>query len=452
MTGEAVAVPTTELQDAAWRFGLRAKDRSVLHITWRLTCAAPVDHAALRVAWQAVVDRHEALRLSTAQDGGVLTATVHPRVPAHVGSISIADPGSVPVDVLLRAVAGELHVGDFRLDRAPLARLTVVRVRDSWELVLTAHHLALDGWAVQVLLAELSAAYRAAARGAEPVFATEPPSWHEYARGQREARASGAWRAGVEHWARRLDGAVATTITADRDGYVAPGAPGETVRYAFGAAAVEGVAALAKATSSTPFAVVLAASQVLLARAGAGEDVLLGVVTANRTTAHEQRLAGYLANVCLIRGTVRERDTLADVVGRARGAVWEMFAHQAVPYPVVVSSLPEPTRAALGDTVPLMLNYLGPIGGGLDLGGIGLTLRQSPNQAARTDIAIAYWDEDNGGMTAEAEYSTVRYDRETVLRLLRDLDAVLAEGADGARAVGRIRVRSTASAPAGRLR
>jgi thioesterase domain-containing protein len=440
MSATPISIDPTPLQDAMWWIHQRVQDKSVYHITWRLTCAAPLDFSALSSAWQAVVDRHEALRMSFDHKDGVLTTTIAPAATATARLIEVPEPGSTPADTLIRTIAEEVHGHEFSLDQAPLARLVVVTVADLHELLFTAHHSVLDGWAIQLLFADLSHAYACVLRGDPPTFDTAPVPWHDYAREQRDARASGRWQTSIDHWCSTLDGAVATTVAPDRDRTSLAGSPGTTVRYTFSRSAVDGLATLAKNAGATPFAAMLGALQVVLARGGAGPDVSVGVVAANRLSQRDQQLAGYLANVCLARAEITNHDSITDVVVRARDFLWQLLAHQSVPYPVVFAALPESTKSTLANNIPVMLNYLGSISEGLRLGDVGLTMRRSPNRSARTDLAIAYWDSADE-VVAEVEYNTVRYERDTVLRLLQDLDGVLATGHDR-QLVGNVGVRT----------
>jgi pimeloyl-ACP methyl ester carboxylesterase len=442
-----LTVPATAMQEALWWVHQRAKNQSVYNLTWRLACSAEPDFDALAVAWQAVVDRHEALRTAVVQRDGAIVLDVEPQAHAEPQRIDVDDPGETPVGTLLQLLAEEVHEQTVALDRPPLARLTLVRVGTECELVLTVHHVVMDGWAIQLLVADLSAAYQAAVDGEKPSFEADAVPFSEYALESVAARDAGTWKPGLEHWRGLLDGAVSTTVAADRHRFAGTGAAGVTLRYAFSQDAADGVAALAKATFGTPFAIVLAALEMVLARGGAGNDVAIGVVVANRMSQREQELVGYLANLCIARARVEPTDTVLDVVSRSRDAIWAMLGHQAVPYPAVFGALTESTQAMLNDYAPLLLNYLGPIGNDLSLGDIGLRLHRTPNRAARSDIAIAFWDAEGGGYLSEIEYNTGRYDRETVLRLLHDLDGVLATGgADPSLRVEELEVRSRAVA------
>jgi thioesterase domain-containing protein len=437
-----LTAPATPMQESVWWAHQRAKNKSIYNITWRLACDRAIDFGALGIAWQEVVDRHEALRTTVARVGTAVELTAMPHVTAELDRVEVDDPGTIDVPTLLRLIAEESHARVMVLERAPLARLTLVRVGDQHELLLTVHHVALDGWALQLLVGELSTAYSAALERRQPSFGDEPTPFHVYADEISRARAEGHWEQGLDHWRTTLEGASAATVVADRQTKSVVGAAGEIIRYVFSDEAATGIRALSKAAFATSFTIVLGAMQIVLARGGAGSDVTVGVVAANRLSARDQNLVGYTANLCISRATVNDDDSIADVVARARDGVWTMLAHQAVPYPVVFAALSPATQATLSDASPMMLSFLGPIARGLRLGDVELTFVSSPNRAARADMAVGFWDIDDGHL-AEIEFNTARYDPDTVMRLLHDIDTVLATGgADASRKVGSLEVRS----------
>lgn len=416
-----------------WWLHQRAKDKSVYHITWRLAAARAIDPAALAIAWQAVTDRHDALRTSASRPGEDVLLRVQPGLCAEVRRVEVVGPGLAE---LPRLIAEEAQQQPMPLDDAPLARLAFVRVGDRHELVLTVHHLILDGWGLQLVMEDLSTAYAAAVAGREPEFGAVPePAEH---------KSSTQWTDDIEYWQEKLAGASATTVAPATGAEFVPGAPGVVFRHTFSASATAGIAALTKATYATPFAVFQAAMHIVLARGGAGPDVTIGTELANRMTPREQGIVGYVANLCLSRAHVADADRLLDVVTAARDDAWATITHQAAPYPLVFGALPEETRRRLTDDCPVGLSHLGPIGTGLTLGDIGLTLLPSPNRAARADFSISTWEVD-GTYHAEIEYNTGRYDQATAESLLADLETVLST--DPEATVGSLHVR-TRSIPA----
>ncbi len=320
-------IPASPMIEALWWVHYRAKNKSVYNLTWPMTCDRPLDFAALRVAWQTVVDRHEALRASLHQHEGRVYVDIAEHLDVEPQWVRIEDPGAVPAENLLRAIAEEVHERPLALDVAPVARLTSVSVADEQELILTIHHSLVDGWGVQIVMDELSKAYAAAQAGREPQFDAEPVPLREYILDAEAARTDGRWDASLKFWRDQLDGAASTTVIADRHRYTGTGNKGEIVRFALSKEAVAGATTAGSRFAATPFAVVLAALQAVLARGGAGPDVCTGVVTFNRPTKQEQALVGYVANLVLARSTIHGDDTLGTVVENVRNTMWGMLAH-----------------------------------------------------------------------------------------------------------------------------
>lgn len=441
-TTDTGMIPATPLMEMLWWIHQRAKNKSVYNQTWPLRADRPLDFDALRVAWQAVVDRHEAMRASLHHRDGEVLVSIVDHVDVEPKWIRIDDPGSLPADVLLRQLAGEVQEWPIELDTAPVARLVAVTVGDQHELLVTVHHALVDGWGMQLLMTDFASAYADALAGRTPAFDTEPPSLREHVLETRAASTDGRWDASLKYWRDALDGAVTTTLVADRHTYTGTGNTGGMVRYVFSPEATQGIAALAEQYFTTPFGVLFAALQTVLALGGAGPEVCTGLVSANRMTPRDQALVGYLANVLAVRTTVRGEDTFGAVVERIRDGMWEMLAHQTVPFSVVFGALSESVQAQLRDAIPVLVTWYGTIGTAVTLGDATLRLQHAPNRAARTDIGFGVFDFD-GEYVVESEYNTGRFDRTTALRLYQDIDAMLAVGgADPTRPVASIGVRT----------
>lgn len=444
VTSGSVTVAATPLQEALWWVHQRARNRSVYNLTWRMSLAGPLDRAALAQAWQVVVDRYSALRTSFELRDDAVVQTVHDRLSAPIEEVTVDDTGEVPAPTLLRLLAEELHERPVPLDRAPLGRLSSVRVGDREELLITLHHVAVDGWAMQLIMADLAAAYQAIVRGERPAAEREEISFQSYAERIDARRRAGDWQQGLDYWRKQLDGAVGTTVVADRPSAAGTGVAGATLRYAFSPDAVDGVTALATAMFATPFVVLFAALQIVLRRGGAGDDLGTGVIVANRMTPQDQKVVGYVANLMIARTRIDEGATIRQVVERVRDTMWGSIAHQDVPFPIVYGSLDEHTRNRLGTIPPIVATFHGVIGADVSVDGSPATVLESPSRTARTDMGIGIFAAADN-FVAEVEYDSGRYDAETVLRLLRDIDETLvAGGADPDCPVASLTVRTRA--------
>ena len=142
-------------------------EQSVLTLTGR------PDREAFWRAWQLIVDRHDALRTAFRWEGiakpvqAVRARVALPREEHDWRGYPPAEQQRL-LDDLLR---DERHRG-FDLEVPPLMRVALCLVADDrFYLALRLSHLVVDGWSIGLIFSDFTAAYRAYARGAEPVLA-----------------------------------------------------------------------------------------------------------------------------------------------------------------------------------------------------------------------------------------------------------------------------------------
>ncbi|WP_280232583.1 non-ribosomal peptide synthetase [Nocardia cyriacigeorgica] len=123
-----------------------------------LTLAGTVDAARLRTAAQALVDRHENLRVAFIEtDDGPRQLVLG---AAEIGWQELDLTGVTEAERELdRLIALDANTR-FDLARPPLLRFTLIRTApDTYRLVMTNHHLVLDGWSTPLLVRELLTLY-----------------------------------------------------------------------------------------------------------------------------------------------------------------------------------------------------------------------------------------------------------------------------------------------------
>ncbi|MGI5378893.1 amino acid adenylation domain-containing protein [Streptomyces sp. CA-251387] len=128
-----------------------------------LSVDGPLDAALLRASWQALIARHPALRASFhRRASGEAVQLVMRQVTLPWTEADLSDHTETAAHAELdRLVRGERAR---RIDPAvaPLLRLLLVRLGTGrHRLVLTSHHILLDGWSLPVLLDELATIYEA---------------------------------------------------------------------------------------------------------------------------------------------------------------------------------------------------------------------------------------------------------------------------------------------------
>ncbi|MDQ3897571.1 MAG: amino acid adenylation domain-containing protein, partial [Actinomycetota bacterium] len=170
-----------------------------------LTIHGVADPFALGLAWQRVVDRTPALRTEIVWEG-VDEPVQLVRRQVHV-PVAYDDWHGLPATeraAELRRILAEDRAAGMDLTRAPLLRLRVARLGgDEVVLVVTWHHVALDGWSLAQVFGEVSEQYVALVEERAPAVVARRPfrEYLQWLSEQDHGEAEGYWRrvlAGVD--------------------------------------------------------------------------------------------------------------------------------------------------------------------------------------------------------------------------------------------------------------
>lgn len=190
--------PLTPMQQGMLFHTLYAPE-SDLYITQLIcTLEGALDGVAFERAWQRTVERHAALRTAFAWEGldePLQVVGRQARLPLEQHDWR-AVPPMEQAERLEQLIVADCRRG-FKLNRAPLMRLTLVRTADEiYQLLWNQHHLLLDGWCAALVIREVFDFYRAFSAGRELTL-EQPRPYQEYiAWLQRQdlAHAEAFWR------------------------------------------------------------------------------------------------------------------------------------------------------------------------------------------------------------------------------------------------------------------
>ncbi len=420
-----------------------------LAFAWRLR--GQLDAAALRQALGDVAARHESLRTIVTADGGQPYQHI---IPAGQAGIPVTVTAAAPDELAGLIAAAARH--EFDLDselpfRASLFTLAEQEQEQEQEhvLVLLCHHIASDGWSMQVLMGDLTTAYQARREGRTPGWAPLPVQYADYALWQRDLLGSGAGQdtdgggddggvlAGqIEYWRQALAGLPEElALPSDRPRPAEPSRHGGQVRWQLADPALHAaLASLAREHQATVFMVLHAGLAVLLSRMGAGTDIPIGAPVAGRTDEAVHDLVGFFVNTLVLRADLSGDPGFGEVLGRVRETVLSAQARQDIPFERLVEVL-NPARSP--SRHPLFQVFLADEGiGGVDwqLPGLRITAEPVPDAAARFDLTLGFQQcrGDGGapaGIEASFEYASDLFDEGTVRALAGRLTRLLRQAA-----------------------
>ncbi|RKT99639.1 non-ribosomal peptide synthetase [Burkholderia sp. Nafp2/4-1b] len=411
-------VPASFAQTRLWLHARLIDAPDAYHLTERLALTGPLDAHALRLACDALIARHEALRTTFDEAGDGVAQTIHPplRCPWRETDLEALPEGERVARAESVATADEADA--FDLGTAPLVRAHLIRfdATHHW-LALTVHHIVSDGWSSDVMLFELAAFYRAYA-SSEPVpLAPLPIQYADYALWQRRWLDAGERERQLAFWRERLD--------PQRGVITLPGAAARPARrsargarHVFSLDARTGaqLRAFAAASGATPFAVLLAALDALLARATGDARICVGVPAANRERAETAGLIGFFVNTLAIDVDVPAHGDFASLVARTQRALVDAQMHQDVPFEQVVDALGVPRSASHHPLFQVMAAY-GERRALPALGAASAALLPSGTPSAKFDLTLAVEATPDGTFDAAFIYALDLFDADAIARL-----------------------------------
>ncbi|MBB5935020.1 amino acid adenylation domain-containing protein [Streptomyces zagrosensis] len=284
-----------------------------------------VEAESLRHAIRALTERHAPLRacFRMAKKQGtpaqLIPATV--QVPLHEYDLSgLAEPERDAE--LTRLMAADQAV-PFDLAKPPLLRFTLIRrTATRWRLVMTHHHILLDGWSIPPLVDELLTLYRQ--RGASTGLPDVVPykSYLEWLGNQDRAAGREAWREALAG----LDGP--TLVAPDATGQAAAAQP-RTVEVGLGEEVTAALTARARSSLLTLNTVVQGAWALAIARLTGRDDVVFGVTVSSRPAEVPgvDRIIGLLINTVPARLRVTSRASLATLLSTLQHEQARLLPH-----------------------------------------------------------------------------------------------------------------------------
>ncbi|MBG0828841.1 amino acid adenylation domain-containing protein [Planomonospora sp. ID67723] len=372
----------------------------------------PLDKEALASAFTAVAARHESLRTRFRETDGEPVAVVDP--PAPVAIRCLTAPGEEEARALVAALTNTA----FDLTAAAPFQVSLIELGpDDHVLCVVVHHINSDGWSLNVLRAEVAAHY--GSRGTAPLPLL-PLQYGEHAREQNWTDADLRW------WTGHLAGVPPLDLPADRPRPAHRSGAGAALDFRIDPEAAAGITGLARRARCTPYMVLLAAYQVLLARHSGQDDFCVGTPSAGRNRVELESMIGFLSTTLPIRCDLSGDPSFTELLRRTRRSVLDALSRQDVPFERLVAELD--VRRDLSRT-PVFQTMFALHTHGEDPEPLpGLSAVPFPNgwNPARYDLSVDMAADPDGALGGRVIYSTELFDRETVAGLAGRFQELLA--------------------------
>ncbi|MGQ0809754.1 MAG: amino acid adenylation domain-containing protein [Nitrospiraceae bacterium] len=423
-------------QSALWFLHRLAPDSKAANAALMLAVRGSVDLVALRHALQALGDRHAILRTTYAVEHGLPCQQIHSMLSIHFEATDAATWTFERV----KAAAAEASEAVFDLERGPVWRAHLFRrsETDAW-LLLVAHHIAVDGWSMEILVEDFRRLYGSIVTNEDTDVLPAAKQYSEFVRWQDGLLASSKGTVLGAYWQQKLSGELPVLdLSHDRPRPSIQRDNSAWRSFRLSEALTRRLKALAKAQGTTLYTMLVAAVQVLLYRSTGQDDILIGSPMFGRSRAAFAETVGDCVNIVVLRDHLSGSLPFIEFLAQTRRTVLEAIDHQDYPFSLLVEQLQpvrDLTRAPLVQALFVLQTFTlltlleeatefdqTPVS--IDRGPLQIKPYVIPQRTGQFDLTIEM-SETGGALEGCFEYNADLFDAETIERMQEHFHVLL---------------------------
>ena len=413
----------TPTQEAMLLYSLYAPQSAAYFEQFCYSFRGNLDVPAFERAWQQLIERHSILRTSF-----LLNEESHPQqlVHEHVEfGITCEDWRRIDPAEHDQRLTDFLETDcarGFDIAQAPLLRVSVLRTSDdAFFIVISNHHLVLDGWSMGVVRREVSRFYSALTQG-EPLELQPAAAFSDYVEWLGEQDNEDA----VEFWRNELkEFSASNCLPIDRlpASLAAPDEAFDERSIDISEEVTRQLRDVARKHRLTMSTVVQGAWAILLSRYCRSDDVMFGITVSGRPFDYSEidSLVGLLINTLPLRVRINSESNLADSLRNLQTQVARMRDHELSSLQQIHESAGISNKVPLFETLVVFENFAGN-GLALDLGG---EITVVASHLARTNFPLTLVVTPHAGMGLHLVYHRSRFADEAIEGLLKHLVQIL---------------------------
>lgn len=443
MENQNKAYELTPTQQAMLLYSLYAPESEAYFEQVCYSFRGTLDRRAFAKAWQQVVDRHEILRTGfVAGESERPTQTVFASASLPFQYLDWREHSAPEQQTLLDQFLEEDVEQGFNLAVAPLIRVALLQLNeDDYRIVVSNHHIVLDGWSMSVVRNEVSQLYRHNAFGTPLTLgpAQQFDTYVDWLRSIDLADAENFWRSELQ------DFSAANQLPVDKGAGKLLSAVDHfsEQQISLSADLSQQIRSYARSHHLTLSTVLQGAWATVLSRYCATNDVVFGITVAGRPyeLPEIETLVGLLINTLPLRLKTDEGETCSSFLQKVQSKVGSLLDHEHTALTQIKEWCNTPRNQPLFETLLVFENFAGN-GSLFDLEG---AIQLTKSRLSRTNYPLTLVVEPGEKIQIQAVIHSGRFAADAVERLLGQLAQVLEQmTADADQPVGSLQLLTAA--------
>lgn len=339
-------IPLSYAQQRLWFIDQLGQGSAHYNMVNAVVLQGEFDQSALKCAIADLLHRHEALRTHFSYINDRPFQVVKQEYDIPLVCHDLRQQTSVKQAEYVQNVFQQESTRLFVLDRDLLLRVHALSISDSVQLALYAtHHIAGDGWSMNILQRDLKTYYDAHVNGREVPVVKNAIQYADYAHWQRDWLRGDVLQQQLHYWRQQLHGIPHIhNLPLDFKRPVQQSFRGKVHIQNFAPNLSMQLIALSKHFGVTLFSLLETAFALLLGRYSGEEQIVVGAAVAGRNHKALEDTVGFFINSVVLRTDLSQDPTFAELLARNHQVILDAHAHQHVPFEMLVEDL-QPERS-----------------------------------------------------------------------------------------------------------
>ena len=416
--------PLSFSQQRLWFLDQLAPANAAYHIPSAVRLSGPLNLAGLKQAFSEIIRRHEVLRTSFTMLDGQPVQVVGPIFDLPVPTIDLQGLNHTEQEACTLKLALQHSLAPFDLSRGPLLRTSLLRINEREHILLAVmHHIVSDAWSAGLLIHEVAALYESFAQGRSSPLPELAIQYADFARWQREWLAGARLEEKLNYWKQQLAEAPILALPTDRPRPSLQSFEGARCSLVLPESLTTALKELSRQTGATLFMTMLATFHALLHRYAQQARILTGIPVANRT-AETEPMIGFFVNTLVLSSDFTDDPSFATHLERLRQQVLAAYAHQDLPFELLVDELQLPRDLSYNPLFQVMFIWDEVGSNELQLAGLEVNPVTMEFPKAQFDLTLMV-QHIGGQLHCAMHYTRALFDADTIGRMLGHYEELL---------------------------
>ncbi len=430
LTGNQEEIPLSFGQERLWIVQQIIPDIPLYNVPLAFAIEGELDCAALNRAIFALEKRHKALRSLIRAADDANPNVRHQLLPPgglvpHIVDLSSSQ---YPEEAAMRTIAVET-VRPFRLESEIPARIFLFRLgQQQWRFFMVIHHIACDGWSLDILLHDLAALYAIERGTTERQLSPVRYRFADYVAIQKNFLRSKNGQQVLDRRCKRLTPPPEPLdFPTDHTRPLNRSYAGQTLHFPFKASLSQGIDQLAQDAAVTPFVLLLAIVELLLYRIsghGKNGNFAVGALSSGRESTEMSDLVGFFVNTVVIPCHIKPEQTFIEHLASVSEEWQAALSDQQCPFAHLVERMNMPRNLSRNPLFDVLVVWQDMLPETPDLPGLKTRSVKTSLPYAKFDLSFNFVKNEK---TIELflEFSTELFEEERIGRMVQRFQSLL---------------------------